>query len=70
MGVKETKNRSIRKAISWRLVAFLNSWAILSIGLTHSGFINALVMNITGFALFYGFERIWNRINYGRYYED
>jgi len=68
--VKETKSRSIRKAISWRLVAFVNSWLVLSISITHSDVINALAMNVTGFILFYIFERVWNKINYGRYYEE
>lgn len=63
---KETKKRSIFKAISWRLVAVANSWTILSLVLTESNFWNAIIMNITGFFLFYIFERIWNQIKFGR----
>ena len=32
----------------------------------HSNFTKALVMNITGFLIFYVFERIWTKIKYGR----
>lgn len=67
MGVIETKKRSLAKAISWRFVAIVNSWMILMANFVTSNFLNAILMNITGFFLFYFFERIWNKINYGRY---
>jgi len=63
---KETKKRSIFKSISWRLVAVVNSWTVLSLMITKSNFWNAIIMNITGFFLFYIFERIWNQIKFGR----
>lgn len=63
---KETKKRSIFKSLSWRIVAVLNSWTILAISITESSFWNAILMNITGFVFFYGFERIWNKIKFGR----
>ena len=63
---KETKKRSVFKAISWRVIAVINSWTILSLTFIESNFWNAIVMNLTGFFLFYGFERIWNNIKYGR----
>ena len=63
---RETKKRSVFKSISWRLVAIVNSWTILSLVLTESNFWNAIIMNITGFFLFYIFERIWNQIKFGR----
>jgi hypothetical protein len=69
MPIVETKNRTITKAVTWRLVAVINSWAILSISLSQSNFMNAILMNITGFCAFYFFERIWAKINFGRYYE-
>lgn len=67
MKIKENKKRSLFKSISWRLIAFLNSWIILTIFLSFPNIVNALFMNITGFILFYGFERIWNSIRYGKY---
>ena len=65
----ETKKRTILKTISWRLVAILNSFLVLTVNLTDNNFLNALYMNITGFVVFYMFERIWNKIKYGRLQE-
>jgi uncharacterized membrane protein len=63
---KETKKRSIFKSLSWRVVAVLNSWTVLSLMITKSNFWNAIIMNISGFIFFYIFERIWNKIKFGR----
>lgn len=70
MTFKETKTRSLIKAIVWRLVAFLNSYLVLVLifGI-HGAFLPALVMNITGLIVFYIYERIWNKINKGKYQE-
>ena len=65
----ETKKRTILKTISWRLVAILNSFLVLTVNLTNNNLLNALYMNITGFVVFYVFERIWNKIKYGRLQE-
>ena len=62
----ETKQRTILKTISWRMVAILNSFLVLTVNITDSNFLNALYMNITGFIVYYGFERIWNKIKYGK----
>lgn len=62
----ESKQRTILKTISWRMVAILNSFLVLTVNLTDSNFLNALYMNITGFVVYYVFERIWNKIKYGR----
>ena len=67
---KETKLRTIFKSISWRILAFINSWVILLISSSSSSFINALLMNISGFILFYFFERTWNKIKYGKKISD
>ena len=66
---KETKKRSIYKALSWRVIALLNSWIVLALAFTHSSFWNAFIMNVIGFFLYFIFERIWNKIKYGRIYE-
>ena len=63
---KETKKRSIFKAVSWRVIAVINSWTILSLSFVESNFWNAIIMNLTGFVFFYTFERIWNNIKYGK----
>lgn len=63
---QETKKRSIFKSLSWRVVAVLNSWTILSLMITDSNFWNAIIMNVSGFIFFYIFERVWNKIKFGR----
>ena len=62
----ESKKRTLFKTISWRLVAILNSFLVLTFQITDSNFLNAIYMNITGFFIYFVFERIWSNINYGR----
>jgi len=64
---KETKTRSTQKSISWRVIAFLNSWFVLAVGLTDIPLWNAITMNLTGILFFYIHERVWNNIKSGRY---
>jgi len=70
VGVVETKKRTIFKTISWRVVAVMNSWTVLSMSFIESNFWNAIIMNVSGFIFFYFFERMWSKINYGRYLND
>ena len=67
MQIIETKKRTIFKTISWRIVAVLNSFLILTAHMTDSNLLNAIYMNVTGFFAFYFFERVWSKINYGRH---
>jgi uncharacterized membrane protein len=67
MYVKETKKRTVIKTISWRVIAILNSWTVLSIVVNGSNLIKALIMNLSGFIIFYLFERVWSKIKYGRF---
>ena len=69
MKFRETKTRSTSNSVSWRIIAFLNSWFILAVGLTEIPLWNALIMNLTGILFFYIHERVWNNIDYGRYSE-
>jgi hypothetical protein len=62
----ESKKRTLFKTISWRLVAILNSFLVLTFQITDSNFLNAIYMNITGFFIYFVFERIWSNIDYGR----
>lgn len=70
MTITETKKRTTFKAVTWRIVAVFNSWAILSLSLSSSNLTNALLMNVSGFFAFYFFERIWSKVDYGRYYQE
>ena len=64
---RETRSRSVRKSIGWRIIAFSNSWMILSLGLTEIPLYNAVIMNVLGIVYFYLYERFWNRIDNGKY---
>jgi len=66
--VIETKKRHLYKTIVWRVIATLNSFIILSLGFT-GNFKNAILMNITGMVFMYYFERLWSKLNYGRFVE-
>ncbi len=66
MGLKkETKTRTLTKTVMWRVVAVFNSFAILSLAFSKDSLTNAIAMNITGFFVYYLYERIWNKIPYG-----
>ena len=66
---RESKTRSIRKSVGWRVVAFSNSWMVLALGLTDIPLYNAVIMNVTGIVYFYLYERLWNKSQSGRYTE-
>jgi hypothetical protein len=67
--ILETKKRTIVKSATWRLIATANSFAILSVGLNHNLY-SAILMNITGFIIYYIFERIFNKIQWGKYEDN
>ena len=66
---KETRKRSLRKSVGWRILAIINSYIILAIYITDSPFYNAILMNVTGAVLYYLYERMWNNTSIGRYVE-
>lgn len=63
----ETKTRSLLKTIFWRIVATLNSYFVLLTlsDPSHSNLLKAIAMNVTGFFVYYLYERIWTKIKYG-----
>lgn len=66
--MKESKTRTAVKTIIWRLIATLNSFLVL-LYLNDSNKDNlhkAVYMNITGFFVYYFYERIWNFIKWGK----
>jgi len=62
----ETKKRSITKVISWRVIAIINSFIILWAFPDSKNMTLALLMNGTGLVLLYIFERIFNKIQWGK----
>jgi uncharacterized membrane protein len=66
VGFRETRLRSFTKTITWRSCALTNSYLVLLASTSTQPLVNALAMNVTGFLLFYLFERVWNLIHWGR----
>ena len=66
---KETRGRSTKKSISWRILAFTNSWIKFALSMTEVPLRNAIIMNVTGMIMFYFHERIWNKISIGKHAE-
>lgn len=62
----ETKPRTLTKSVTWRLCATLNSYLTLVLIASHSPLLLAIIMNISGFFVFYFFERIWNKVQWGK----
>jgi len=66
--LSDTSARSLAKAISWRVTGtldtFLISWLITGHVLLATGI--AFTEVITKVFLFWGHERVWNRIEWGR----
>lgn len=67
MTFKETRSRAIIKTIAWRIFATLNSYIVLVMSLSQDNLLNAIYMNITGFFVFFLFERACNKISWGRF---
>jgi uncharacterized membrane protein len=65
-GFRETRLRSFTKTITWRSCAVTNSYFVLLVSTSSQPLVNALAMNVTGFLLFYFFERIWNLVHWGK----
>ncbi len=64
----ETTRRSLAKAISWRVLATLITGTIVYL-LTGKGEFAAtvgLVDTSLKFAVYFGHERAWNKLSYGR----
>ncbi len=60
----ETKKRSLTKATMWRIIAILNSYFVLTFSISKDNLVNAILMNISGFIIYYLYERIWNKISW------
>ena len=48
------------------MIAILNSYVILVSATTDDALLNALFMNLTGFIIYYFYERVSNQISYGK----
>jgi len=57
----DSKKKSFNKTISWRIVAIINSYAVLALAFTDNPLWNALIMNGFGAIGYYIHERLWNK---------
>ncbi|QDT09158.1 hypothetical protein [Planctomycetes bacterium K23_9] len=62
----ETRARSVSKSFAWRFLAVLNSFTVLTWMPTSRPITYAIAMNVSGFFLFYFFERGCNKVSWGR----
>ena len=68
MRVNETRKRSLLKAVSFRILEVAIDAVILSIFVSPQLAVTlAVVLEGLCLALHFGFERVWNRIEYGRH---
>ena len=58
---RDSARKTLSKTASWRLIAIINSFAILALQWTEAPLWNAIWMNLTGAVLYYVHERLWNK---------
>lgn len=68
MNYHETRTRSILKAIVWRLLVIISDSIVIYLLTRRADITAALVTitNLTSTLLYYGHERVWNSIRWGR----
>jgi len=70
MRINETRKRSLLKALSFRFIEIAIDSFILSLFVDiHVAIGLAVGLELVCFSLHFGFERIWNKVQYGRYVE-
>lgn len=64
----ETRTRSLTKALLWQMLGLLNMTLVglLLTGSVRAGGTLALVNTVIGLVCYLGYERIWQRIGWGR----
>jgi len=68
MSFKETKSRSLVKAILFRILALIMCYTIIIVNTSKGDPVYlAIELNVAGFLLYYFYERTWNRIEKGRH---
>lgn len=74
--VNETRARSVAKAVSFRIIEIIMDMIII-IACIRSGLPELMVAGISAISVeascgigYYFWERLWNRINWGRVVED
>lgn len=66
--MNSTKQRSLAKSLTWRLVAIVSTF-VITYGMTRDMGLSAsltIISNIVNFILYYIHERFWLQIKWGR----
>ena len=69
MSFKESLQRSLVKAIGFRVIGIIMCFLIIKIG-SENDIILALEINLSALILYFIYERIWNNISLGKIKED
>jgi uncharacterized membrane protein len=66
--VNSTKQRSLAKSITWRLIAVFSTFAIIYFMTGDTMFATSvtIVSNVINFILYYIHERVWLTVKWGR----
>lgn len=66
--MNSTKQRSLLKSITWRIIAIISTFVIVYIMTKSVSFATSItiVSNIINFVLYYIHERFWLKIRWGR----
>lgn len=66
--MNSTKQRSLAKSVTWRLVAVVSTFVIAYLMTQNINFATSLtiVSNIVNFILYYIHERLWLTVRWGR----
>ena len=65
MTFKESLQRSLVKAIGFRIIGFIMYFLIIKIG-SENDILLAIEINVSAFILYFVYERIWNSIKLGK----
>lgn len=66
--MNSTKQRSLAKSITWRLIAIISTFLIIYFMTKDTMFATSvtIVSNIINFILYYVHERVWLTVKWGR----
>lgn len=66
--MNSTKQRSLAKSITWRLIAVFSTFAIIYFMTGDTMFATSvtIVSNVINFVLYYIHERVWLTVKWGR----
>jgi uncharacterized membrane protein len=72
MNFVETKTRTLVRTVLWRVIATLITWIVFYIytGKIGDSIEATIVAALLGITVHYIFERVWNRVRWGKVIEN